>query len=166
MKLKYNQNEYEVELQKKAEGDAVSIDNEANSFSYLSGGDNMFSIRLDGITRNIYITDFDKGFYLFSDGIAYTVEKVNDREDKDYAISAKSLDREEVKPPMPGSIVKIEVTVGQKVSEGDPLIIVEAMKMETTLYSSIDGVVTEINASPGEQVGSDKVLVVVEKVKE
>ncbi len=67
---------------------------------------------------------------------------------------------------MPGSIVKVLVEKGQKVDEGDGLIIIEAMKMETTMYSSISGIVTEVNAKAGEQVDSDKVLLVVEKEKE
>ena len=64
---------------------------------------------------------------------------------------------------MPGSIVKILVEPNQKVGEGEPIVIVEAMKMEITLYSSIEGIVSEINVQVGEQVDSDKVLVVINR---
>lgn len=64
---------------------------------------------------------------------------------------------------MPGSVVKLLVQQGQSVEEGAPIIVVEAMKMEITLYSSISGVVTEINVEPGQQVDSDKTLVVIKR---
>ncbi|MGH3650190.1 MAG: acetyl/propionyl/methylcrotonyl-CoA carboxylase subunit alpha, partial [Acidimicrobiia bacterium] len=64
--------------------------------------------------------------------------------------------------PMPGRVIKIGAQVGDRVSEGHPLMVIEAMKMEHTLRSPRDGTVTQVLCSAGDQVEADAVLVVVE----
>ncbi|HKJ56036.1 MAG TPA: biotin/lipoyl-containing protein, partial [Nitriliruptoraceae bacterium] len=62
--------------------------------------------------------------------------------------------------PMPGQVLQVEVAVGDKVSGGQTLVIVEAMKMEHPVVAPGDGVVSEVRATPGDAVGSGDVLVV------
>lgn len=64
-----------------------------------------------------------------------------------------------VKAPMPGTVVKIEVSVGQAVKAGDDLVFVEAMKMETPVKAPQDGTVATVDVAKGEAVDSGKVLV-------
>ena len=59
---------------------------------------------------------------------------------------------------MPGLVVKILVEVGQEVSLGDPVLIVEAMKMENEVKSGRDGVVGVIHVAPGVSVEADAIL--------
>lgn len=59
------------------------------------------------------------------------------------------------KSPMPGTLTKIKVKVGDKVKQGDTLAIVEAMKMENEVLAPISGTIKEIYATQGAQVGSD-----------
>jgi 3-methylcrotonyl-CoA carboxylase alpha subunit len=54
--------------------------------------------------------------------------------------------------PMPGMVLKILVTVGQEVTKGTPLLILEAMKMEHQVVAPRDGTVTAINCREGELV--------------
>ncbi len=54
--------------------------------------------------------------------------------------------------PMPGKVIKVMTSAGAKVSKGDPLLILEAMKMEHTITAPADGVVKEIHYAAGEQV--------------
>ena len=68
---------------------------------------------------------------------------------------------ETVKSPMPGNILKINVTQGQQVSEGDVLIILEAMKMENEVVSTKTGTVAQILVSKGAVVETDTPLVVI-----
>jgi 3-methylcrotonyl-CoA carboxylase alpha subunit len=63
--------------------------------------------------------------------------------------------------PMPGRIVKILVEVGQEVSAGAPLVVLEAMKMEHTVRATAAGRVQAIHASVGQQVDADHLLAVV-----
>ena len=53
---------------------------------------------------------------------------------------------------MPGRIIKVMAQAGRKVAKGDPLLILEAMKMEHTITAPADGVVKELHYAAGEQV--------------
>jgi propionyl-CoA carboxylase alpha chain len=64
--------------------------------------------------------------------------------------------------PMPGSVVSVEVAVGDAVRKGQTLVVLEAMKMEHPIGSPQDGVVGEVLVSPGDQVERGSLLVVVE----
>ena len=63
-----------------------------------------------------------------------------------------SSNGETVDAPMPGVIVDIKVKVGDTVKEGDLVAVLEAMKMETEIFSSKSGVVSAINVTKGTQV--------------
>ncbi len=63
--------------------------------------------------------------------------------------------------PMPGKVLKVLVTVGQEVAAGAALVVLEAMKMEHTVRSSLVGVVTVLHVAVGDQVDGDQVLAVV-----
>ena len=64
-----------------------------------------------------------------------------------------------VNSPMPGSIFKIECSVGQSVKAGDVLIVLEAMKMEIEVSAPVDGTVKAIAVSTGATVNTDDLLV-------
>jgi biotin carboxyl carrier protein len=67
-------------------------------------------------------------------------------------------------PPMPSIVVRILVSEGDKVEKSQPLIIVAAMKMETTLTAPYDGKVAKINVAEGDKVGARQVLIDLEKI--
>ncbi len=67
-----------------------------------------------------------------------------------------------VKATIPGTIVKVLVSEGEKVKVGDPLLILEAMKMENEIVSTKEGIVKEIKVREGERVETGQVLVVIE----
>ncbi|QNF31817.1 biotin/lipoyl-binding protein [Adhaeribacter swui] len=64
----------------------------------------------------------------------------------------------EVKAPMPGLILDIKVSVGQEVKKGDPIIILEAMKMENILKSPGDGLVKAIKVAVRQNVEKNQVI--------
>ena len=64
-----------------------------------------------------------------------------------------------INAPMPGTIISVNVMPGQKVSKGDVLVILEAMKMENEIMSPRDGVVVSVNVKKGENVDSGSLLV-------
>lgn len=96
-------------------------------------------IDIDGILLDLIIPSDDGGFS--SGGGGHTIEK-----DKIYA-------------PMPGKIVKLLVKEGDKVTQKQPMVIVEAMKMENQVNSPSDGVVKKINFKDGEQVGTETAII-------
>jgi len=63
---------------------------------------------------------------------------------------------------MPGRVVKILVAVDDRVKAGDPLLIIEAMKMESQVPAPIDGRVTVILAAEGDNVKTDETVIQLE----
>tara|TARA_B100001540_G_C15372937_1_gene446534 strand:+ start:26 stop:448 length:423 start_codon:yes stop_codon:yes gene_type:complete len=62
---------------------------------------------------------------------------------------------------MPGKILKVLVSEGQKIKMGEPVIIMESMKMEQTIVSSADGVINSINVNEGETIEVGSVMIVI-----
>ena len=63
-----------------------------------------------------------------------------------------------VNAPMPGNILKVNVTAGQSVKKGDVLMILEAMKMENEIMAPADAVVSSVSVSAGSTVEAGAVL--------
>ncbi len=68
----------------------------------------------------------------------------------------------DVAPPMPGRVVKVLVSEGGAVKAGDPLLIIEAMKMESRVPAPMDGRVSAILVSEGDNVKTDETLIQLE----
>ena len=62
---------------------------------------------------------------------------------------------------MPGMLVSLAVEVGERVSAGQPLLVLEAMKMQNTIPCPADGTVTSLPVAAGTQVTRDQVLAVI-----
>ena len=73
--------------------------------------------------------------------------------------AVSSSKENDLKAPMPGLIVSVEVTEGDQVKEGDGLLILEAMKMENTLVAPKDGQITKIAVKAGAKVEKNELLI-------
>jgi biotin carboxyl carrier protein len=149
MKVKFNDRQIEL--------------GSVNVADYLKISDNQFKFNINGRMTDCFAEMDETHIHIFIEGRSYSFEKVKVGYDFEMSAEGVKSDREEIKPPMPGSVVKLLVENGQEVSEGEGLIIVEAMKMETTIYTSISGVVSEISVEAGQQVDANKILLVIEK---
>ncbi len=101
-----------------------------------------FTFKINGIKQTVNAKD---RFDLLLDQLGMSdanTQKVND-----------------VKAPMPGLILEIKVQPGQEVKKGDPILILEAMKMENILKSPGDGVVKEIKVQARQNVEKNQVLI-------
>jgi pyruvate carboxylase len=89
----------------------------------------------------------------------------------DRSVQAKAKVRAKADPavpaqvgaPIPGLITSLSVGIGTKVTKGDKLLTMEAMKMQTTLYAPCDGTVAEVNAKVGDTVESKDLLVLIKE---
>jgi len=76
------------------------------------------------------------------------------------AAAARPAGPAEVKSPMPGNVVRALVAIGAAVTAGQPVVVVEAMKMENELKAPRDGTVTELRAQDGQAILAGQTLVV------
>ena len=67
-----------------------------------------------------------------------------------------------LKAPMPGLLLKLKKNVGESVIHGEPLLILEAMKMENEIRSPVDGIIKEIHFKEGQSVEKDSIILTFE----
>ncbi len=124
-----------------------------------------FHVLKNNVSYNVEVIEADyltKNFIIKVNGNNYSVV-VKDKFDTllhdlgmDKLSGAKTS---EIKAPMPGLVLEIRVTVGQEIKKGDPVIVLEAMKMENILKSPTDGIVKNIGVTKGDKVEKNTVLV-------
>jgi 3-methylcrotonyl-CoA carboxylase alpha subunit len=85
-------------------------------------------------------------WHVFHDGVRWALSLKEELADLDVEPSGS------LSAPMPGRVIKLMVEAGAKVAKGQPLLILEAMKMEHTITAPADGTVKEIHYAAGEQV--------------
>jgi len=115
-------------------------------------GDGWFAFDDGGRQRRTAIAGDGQTVWVFLDGITYTVA----REER---IAGRSKSAADVVAPMPATVVSITAALGQSVSEGDTLIVLEAMKMELPIKAARAGVVKAIHCAKGELVQPGVTLV-------
>ena len=71
-----------------------------------------------------------------------------------------------IKSPMPGKIVDIFISEGDLVNEGEPVLNLEAMKMQNEINASCNGVIRKIHVQPGQSVMQDELLVEIVTIDE
>jgi biotin carboxyl carrier protein len=115
-------------------------------------------LEIDGVRRAYQVHSVDGVSYVDgADGSAALVEVPRFAE-PDAVMHAGSL-----LAPMPGSVLRVLAEAGEAVTAGKALVVLEAMKMEHTVAAPIDGVVSEMRVSPGDQVETGQVLAVVDE---
>jgi biotin carboxyl carrier protein len=146
---------YEFDLSQEAVDQLDAVETSTNKYHILQNN--------DSIKANILSKDFNKKTYSIKvNNNTYDVV-INDALDQQIAAlgfeigASKKVN--EIKAPMPGLILEINVEEAQEVKEDDPLLILEAMKMENVINSPRDGVIKSIKVSQGNTVEKNALLI-------
>ena len=151
-------NEDEIQVEKTAVEalDMVSID---SSNFHLLRDNKAFEVE-------VLATDFlNKKVKLSVNGNPYEI-KIEDEHDQKvkemglFAVTAQKVNS--IKAPMPGLIVDVMVTEGQEISDGTPLIVLSAMKMENIILSQGDGIVKSIEVKKDDAVEKGQLIIEME----
>ena len=70
--------------------------------------------------------------------------------------------QEVIEVPLTGKIIKVEVKPGDKIKEGDTIVILESMKMENPIVSTVDGTVAKVNVNVDQVVKTGDTIAVIE----
>lgn len=146
---------YEFELTQEAINQLDAVETSTNKYHILQNN--------SSIKANIVSSDFNKKTYSVKvNNNTYDVV-LNDALDQQIAAlgfeigASKKVN--DIKAPMPGLILEINVKEAQEVKEDDPLLILEAMKMENVINSPRDGVIKSIKVSQGNTVEKNALLI-------
>lgn len=154
--------EYEVEIDEGkvyVEGEEIAIDLEQIAEPEL------YSMLFDGRSYELLIEAdrFDYAVTLRGEQFHVQVEDERSRKLNAGRSMTELPDGEiAVKAPIPGLVVKVLTELEEEVEEGQPLVILEAMKMENELRSPKAGVVKKVDAIAGQRVEQNDILIVLE----
>ena len=89
-------------------------------------------------------------------------ERADEKDDldlPDFDFAAEDKNSTQITAALPGTVLAVAVEVGDKISKGQTLLVLESMKMENAITSPIDGVVVDVSVSVGSYVTKDQRLV-------
>ncbi|MBI3213624.1 MAG: biotin/lipoyl-binding protein [Mycobacterium sp.] len=135
---------------------AATVDEWAPQIVVFAATGDLVDAEIDGARRRYRITTYGTTYYVDSRLGSSTLHEVERFPDPSALAEAGSL-----LAPMPGSVVRVEVGEGSRVTAGSTIIVLEAMKMEHTVRAPADGVVSTVAVRAGDQVESGQVLAVV-----
>ena len=134
------------------------------SYSVIS--ENEINLVVEGAGYNAFVTGKAGEKNIIINGTSYLVQDADIAEQTRKSRKGQGELPQEITPPMPSVVERIMVAVGDRVKKGDSVVVVAAMKMETTLSAPFDGQVTKINVSVGDKVMPGLILVNIEKSQE
>lgn len=125
-----------------------------------------YRIRVDGVDFKVGVEKLREGLYRVRIGDKEAEVVVEDIYEKVERETFEAATYEEVKDAittmLPGVVLKILVKPGDRVQAGDPVIIIESMKMENEIVSPRDGVIAKILVKEGQRVEAGDVLAVIQ----
>ena len=162
----------------------INLENRTAQIELLNKAGNKALINVDGKNYDIDIMMVERGVYsILYNGHSYNVELIEGETSKKYVVNTfartfnveivdaetkyrhsrlQGMEHEgenDLSSPMPGKVIKIPVKVGDNVTSGQTLIIVEAMKMQSEFKASADRVVKEILVKEGDTVDAHQVMI-------
>lgn len=155
-------NEYEIEIDKGAvtiNGEEVVVD------LRQSGVPELYSVLFGGHSYDMLIEPQRFNYTITFRGEQFQVQVEDERTRKlNTGRKAPALPHGElaIRAPIPGLVVKVLVSAGDEVADGQPLVILEAMKMENEIRSLRAGTVRSVAVSQGQRVEQNEVLLIVD----
>jgi 3-methylcrotonyl-CoA carboxylase alpha subunit len=139
---------YDVKLAYHPHGWVLALDGAAHPLALVSKQDGEYAIRLDGAALRGTVRRDGELLHVFTGGLHHTLHY------NDPMLHAGEVEAAggRLTAPMPGKVVAVIARDGQSVKKGEPLVIMEAMKMEHTIAAPSDGLVEEILYQVGDQV--------------
>jgi biotin carboxyl carrier protein len=165
----------------------VKLEHRTAHIELLNRAGSKVLLKVDDLKYELDVVMVEKGVYsILYNGQSYNVELIEGESSKEYIVNtlarsfvAEIIDAEtkylhnrlqgtehegenDISSPMPGKIVKIPVSVGEKVTAGQTLIVVEAMKMQSEFKAKADRMVKDILVNEGDTVNAHQVMIKLE----
>ena len=153
-----NNTTYEIEIN---ENGRITVNGEAHDVDFLTMQPPLYSMLLDNASFEALVEERDGQFHVMLLGDLFDVSVTDERAHR-LAGSSGGFQVEQgeisVRSPMPGLIVAVPVSEGQIVNAGDPLIVLESMKMENEIKAPRAGTIGHVHVGKGDRVEQNKVL--------
>jgi len=121
----------------------------------------VYSLIIGGKSYEAYVYPGDDDYQVLLKGRSYSVKVEDEREKRLRAAGGSKVSESSefhLKSPMPGMVIALPVSEGQKVAKGQVLVILESMKMQNELKSPRDGTLSRVRVKPGDRVEQRQTL--------
>jgi len=146
---------YSISLDKSENGYTLSFGDKTLALSAVKIDDNSLILRANGINRVVHFARTNGKVFVHLDGSIHVLEDVF-AEESAGGSAAEIVDGvQRIIAPMPGKLVKVMVSEGDKVTKGTNVCIVEAMKMENVVQAKLDGIARNISFKAGDLVDTE-----------
>ena len=160
--LQFDEKTYRVVLEKTSGATGGSIDGEPLEGTIRRITGNAVTVEIDGKRHRAWVARNGERLYVHLGGRQWMFEEASAALDRAAGAGAGGFGGNTVASSMPGKVVKLLVSEGDEVEEGAPLVIVEAMKMETPLPSPASGTVKKVHFAEGDLVDAGQPIVELE----
>lgn len=148
------------------EGHTARIDGQEYRLRWVPINDNEWLLDVDGRPVRAALAARGSETWISIEGETYLVEEVGADEGRPRRRGGPDDQSRQVTPPMPSAVIRILAAENDLVNKGQSLIVLSAMKMETTLGAPYRGVVKKIHAAVGAQVMPGEILMEIEPAEE
>ncbi|MGB1581642.1 MAG: acetyl-CoA carboxylase biotin carboxyl carrier protein subunit [Nevskiales bacterium] len=155
--FKLGEAEFDVGLSRSADGYRLHIDGQTINFKLFPGEEGDWVLHTEGAIDHISLAQDGDDVYIHLDGETYQLQFEHALQRLSEMAQGSADDN--VKATMPGSLVSLAVAEGDIVKTGQTLLVMESMKMETTIIAPRDGVVESIHFAAGQTFDKDAVLI-------
>jgi biotin carboxyl carrier protein len=155
-----------VSFQAERKGDhsiTFSRDGRVLDVEYTVVAENHQHLLVNGSPVNVYIAPDGNGKTVIIKGIPYFIRDADMLETRARGKKGLQAIPQEITPPMPAVVVRILVSAGDRVKQGDKVIVVSSMKMETTLTAPADGSVRTVNVAEGDKVMPGQIMIDIDR---
>ncbi|MBV1882105.1 MAG: hypothetical protein KUG82_10745 [Pseudomonadales bacterium] len=160
MQPKYllNDNSHTVTPVRRNDTVTLSIDDQLVTVGYRRLNSHEAELTLKGKVRTVYVAQDEYKLYLHLDGKVWQLDRLNEFSEG----SAGGASSGSINAPMPGVVIEIYSEVGQTVTQGDTVMLIESMKLQTEIKASISGVIQSIGVEPGSNFNKGILLAEIE----
>lgn len=144
----------------------IIIDNIEYQYSLSQINESSFHLRVNNSSFEVSMDRFSvEDFLLLIEGNYFETtvrSKLEEIANETLKKKEKISHKDTIAAPMPGLVLKIRKKVGETVAIGEPLIVLEAMKMENDIKSPASGTIKEIKVREGDSVNKDQKMILIE----
>ncbi|MCX6002446.1 MAG: acetyl-CoA carboxylase biotin carboxyl carrier protein subunit [Chloroflexi bacterium] len=163
-RLKLDENMIPFKVQKKGDhGVTLSQGNRLLEVDYTVISSHHLHLLVNGLPVNAYLARDGNTKTVIIRGIPYFIGDGDSPDTRTRGKKRSEVIPQEITPPMPAVVVRIQVLPGDRVKQGESVIVVESMKMETTLTAPSDGRVRAVNVAVGDKVMPGQILVDIDR---
>ncbi len=147
-----------VDAECERNGESLQVTVGEKTFEFRPVGENLYACLINGTRCVVGAVERKGTVYIDIDSVLLEVSEPSEDGFASGAGGGQAV-KDKIFAPMPGKIVKIMVEVGDAVEKKQPMVIVEAMKMENQVNALANGTVKAVNFGPGDQVDTETPII-------